>query len=64
MKAAPCKGCEKRQPYCHSTCNDYCEWRRYVEKIRKGEKRLFDVDSMRAECVLKFRQQHAGEHHK
>lgn len=62
MKVSPCKGCEKRQLYCHSCCNDYEEWRRHVEMFRKGERKEFLVYSTRSEAVYKFKKEHAGEH--
>ena len=50
MKHAPCKGCGRRQPYCHSTCNDYWEWRhKTVEPIREGEQAETMVLGMFAE---------------
>lgn len=40
MKTAPCKGCEKRQPYCHSCCNDYAAFRKEVKAIREEERKV------------------------
>ena len=50
MKHAPCKGCGRRKPYCHSSCNDYWEWRhKTVEPIREGEQAEAMVLGMFAE---------------
>lgn len=50
MKHAPCKGCGRRKPYCHSSCNDYWEWRKKtVEPIREKEKAEARVLGMFAE---------------
>ena len=37
MKKAPCKGCGRRKPYCHSSCADYWQWRKVVDKARIAE---------------------------
>ena len=31
---APCKGCEKRKPYCHGSCAEYKAWRDDFEKMK------------------------------
>lgn len=38
-----CKGCTRRTVGCHSTCEEYKEFRTRLEKMRKNE---------RDECVL------------
>lgn len=33
---SPCKGCEKRQVGCHSTCAEYAEWKQSGIEVEKG----------------------------
>ena len=35
MVKAPCKDCEKRNPYCHTSCKAYKDYR--AEKDRENE---------------------------
>lgn len=35
MVKAPCKDCEKRSPYCHTSCQEYISYR--AEKDRENE---------------------------
>jgi hypothetical protein len=37
VMGAPCKNCARREVGCHSTCEDYKEYRVYVDKIKKEE---------------------------
>lgn len=64
MKHAPCKGCGRRKPYCHSSCNDYWEWRKKtVEPIREGERAASQVIGLfadRSANNVKHRQRIAG----
>ena len=39
---APCKGCKKRYPGCHSQCEDYLVYKEENEKL-KQEKRQENV---------------------
>lgn len=39
MNYAPCKGCTERVVGCHSNCEKYKEFKDYVAKIRKNEKK-------------------------
>lgn len=32
---APCKGCEKRQPSCHSYCEDYISFRKEMDNYNR-----------------------------
>lgn len=46
---APCKGCQKRQLHCHSSCEEYREYRQYREQIYAEKmKRAEESDFMRA----------------
>lgn len=27
MRISPCKGCEKRNAFCHPTCKEYLDWK-------------------------------------
>ena len=51
MKLCPCRYCEKRTMFCHSSCADYIEWKKEYEKEKadyvKERKRIQDVN-----CVL------------
>lgn len=33
-RVCPCKDCEKRELYCHSSCKDYFLWSKAREAIR------------------------------
>ena len=33
-RVCPCKNCEKRELYCHSSCKDYLLWSKAREAIR------------------------------
>lgn len=33
-QVCPCKDCEKRELYCHSSCKDYLLWSKAREAIR------------------------------
>lgn len=33
-RVCPCKDCEKRELYCHSSCKDYLLWSKAREAIR------------------------------
>lgn len=33
-RVCPCKDCEKRELYCHSSCKDYLLWSKVREAIR------------------------------
>lgn len=30
---SPCKGCERREVGCHSSCGDYVEWRKKRDEM-------------------------------
>lgn len=63
MKHAPCKGCGRRKPYCHSSCNDYWEWRKIVDKARSAEQedsRVISVFAERSMHNAKYRQKISG----
>ena len=51
MKLCPCRYCEERTMFCHSSCVDYIEWKKEYEKAKAGyvkeRKRIQDVN-----CVL------------
>lgn len=34
-KKSPCKGCDKREVGCHSTCEDYISFREAAEALRE-----------------------------
>jgi hypothetical protein len=34
----PCKDCEKRKSLCHSTCEEYKEWKKYLEQCKRNKK--------------------------
>lgn len=39
MTKCPCKDCERRRPPdCHSTCNDYTDWKKLHDKEREQER--------------------------
>ena len=38
MRTAPCKGCEKRHPYCHSECKDYADYSRERQEMLRRKK--------------------------
>ena len=38
MKDNPCYGCEKRHFKCHSSCDDYKQWRIYFEQEKEKER--------------------------
>ena len=51
VKQCPCKGCvpPKRNEMCHSTCNEYKEWKDFTDKrkeelksIKESENRIRD----------------------
>ena len=58
MLNAPCKGCEKLFIKCHSTCEEYLEFREEVaklnEKIRK-EKSKYPCQSKVTTCNKRFK---------
>ena len=37
-KVAPCMGCDKRTPTCHSECKDYLVWKDYERHRKHAEK--------------------------
>lgn len=46
---APCKDCSRRQLHCHSTCEEYREYRQFREQIyAEKKKRADESDFMRA----------------
>ena len=46
---APCKGCQKRQLHCHSSCEEYRGYRQYREQVYAEKmKRAEESDFMRA----------------
>ena len=59
---APCKNCEDRAPKCHGTCEKYKAFRDSLVEIRKEQKKFYDVDSLRAESVVRLKRQHRKEH--
>ena len=42
IKAAPCKGCERRSENCHAKCEDYKVWKDGHEKYKK-QKKIYDI---------------------
>lgn len=38
MKNAPCKGCEKRDVKCHSTCEEYKAWKSAIDAEKEATK--------------------------
>ena len=58
MLNSPCKGCEKLFIKCHSTCEEYLEFREEVdelrEKIRK-EKNKYPCQSKVTTCNKRFK---------
>ena len=48
MKSCPCRYCEERTMFCHSSCVDYIEWKKEYEKEKadrvKERKRIQDVN--------------------
>lgn len=39
----PCKECKKRHPNCHSTCEEYMQWKRAYWKVRREERVERDI---------------------
>lgn len=37
-KVAPCKGCLDRKDLCHSTCEEYLNWKRMMAELKEKEK--------------------------
>ncbi len=35
---SPCKGCGKRHQACHDTCQEFADFRKELEKVRKAER--------------------------
>ena len=38
----PCYKCKERNPGCHSKCQDYIEWKKDQEKIKKARKNYLE----------------------
>lgn len=38
-KTVPCYGCERRKPLCHSSCEDYKEYKRKLAKRAQAIRR-------------------------
>lgn len=32
----PCKNCTKRHELCHSSCKEYAEWKKHLEKAKEN----------------------------
>lgn len=46
---APCKDCSRRQIHCHSTCEEYREYRQYRDRVHDEKmQRVEEADFMRA----------------
>ena len=46
---APCKDCPRRQLHCHSTCEEYGEYRQYRDRIHAEKMKYLDeADFMRS----------------
>lgn len=45
MIKVPCKGCTKRCLHCHSSCEQYAEYRKQIEAHRAREKAEYDTES-------------------
>lgn len=43
---AVCKNCERRNPGCHSDCQDYISFRKELEEYNKKIKYEYDADSL------------------
>ena len=59
---APCKNCEERVPKCHSVCPKYKAYRDSLAQEKKERQKFYDVDSLRAESVVRLKRQHRKEH--
>lgn len=44
IKTCPCKGCTKRHLRCHSTCEEYLEWKEYVTEENNALKEQIGID--------------------
>lgn len=39
----PCKGCRDRKIGCHSGCEGYLEWRKYIGKAKRDGQLEYDL---------------------
>lgn len=39
----PCKGCRDRKVGCHSGCEGYLEWRKYIGKAKRDGQLEYDL---------------------
>ena len=52
MNISPCKGCEEREPGCHTNCMAYKKW--HAEDIKQKEKLKQDKKaSLAMECRIR-----------
>ena len=54
---SPCKNCDKRQVGCHSSCEEYIAFKKYLDEVKKANapKRLQnDIFSMAREQRRKY----------
>lgn len=54
-----CYGCEKRQLGCHSKCEDYKKYKKYLEKIRAKERLGVIYREYQCERKEKFLRNHS-----
>ena len=51
--ANPCYGCQKRHENCHSECEDYQDFAREREEIRRQKILHFEIDSIVTSNMMK-----------
>lgn len=39
MIECPCKDCQNRKEYCHSTCKDYADFRKQLDEIKNAKEK-------------------------
>lgn len=59
--AAPCLGCERREPGCHGKCEEYAEWLEPVLKARAARIKDSDAEGVRVEGIMKSRKRRRGD---
>lgn len=49
-KGSPCGKCNHRFDYCHSSCKEYLDWKKYQDEIREKVK----ADRMKNADIYRF----------
>ena len=60
-RKAPCKGCLKRFPGCHSSCEDYKEFRARLDAINKKKRKEWLINDDVWKLTLKSMKRTQGK---